>query len=225
MSDRCKSHVAESVVRPVRVGLIKFFSIVLVTLVAPIAQAGPMAVVPKGKSFFFATREACVASEVFTRQECAMAFANVRAELADRAPTFASVFECRLRFGICEARRDRAGFSPTGIGVEIVVSAQGVRVVPAMAVETPGRLFPKVPLTREYAAQGDFSSQQSGDLPKGDSSILPTDRFEPFAKRPEIQAQFSFNYSSLGAIEGGRPQVQETAEQRRARLRSAPFIR
>lgn len=191
----------------------------------PAARAGSGPAAPIGRSYFFATRDACNASGVFTRQECAMAFSNALAALRDRAPSFASVVECRIRFALCEPRRDRAGYSPVGLGIEIILSARGPRVTPAMAVETPASLFPQVPITTEYVARAAvLSAAPDASTELGDSDILPSDRFEPFAKRPQIKAQFSFNYASLGEIDGGRRDSQETPEQRRARLRAAPLV-
>lgn len=216
MSDRCKSRTPQSMDRLPLLLVAMFMALVAE---APRACASPAA--PSGRSFFFATREACHASGVFSRQECAIAFTNALAELRDRAPTFRSIVECRLRFALCEPRRDGSGYAPVGLGVEIVVSPHGARVAPALAVEAPGALFPLVPVTQDYAAQETPTQQDDGRLDRRDDNILPADRFEPFAKRPRIEARFSF-YNAAPESAGAPPP--ETPEQRRARLRAAPFV-
>jgi uncharacterized protein YgiB involved in biofilm formation len=96
---------------------------------------------PAGKAYFFASREACVASQAFTRHECASAFANAHEQLLDLAPRFSSGGECRLRFQLCEIsgagpleeeamamRNGRAvAYTPVAIGVEMAATMNGVR--------------------------------------------------------------------------------------------------
>lgn len=222
MSTRCKSRAR------VR-GIARIHVFAVAIALASSALAGSIPAAPSsGRSYFFATRDACHASGAFSRQDCAAAFDNALAVLRDRAPHFSSLVDCRLRFALCERRNDGLGYSPVGLGVEIVASARGSRVTPAMAVETPASLFPLVPLAEQYAARDMYRDAYSvtEDVDSGAGDILPSNRFEPFRKRPQIKAQFSFNYAALGEIEGAPPPAaRETPEQRRARLRAAPFIR
>ncbi len=193
-----------------------------VLLSGSVAVAGSMPAAPMGKSYFFATRGACLASNAFTRQECVAAFANAYAEWRDRAPHFASGVDCRLRFALCELQRGASDYVPTALGVEIAPTPNGAFAAPVMAVETPRNLFPKQPIARDYAARGDWATRRAAQAGDGN---LPTDRFEPFSKRPRIVASFSFNYASLGVMEGDASHSSvETLAERRARLRRAPFI-
>ncbi|MCX7898589.1 MAG: DUF1190 domain-containing protein [Methylocystis sp.] len=199
----------------------------LAALVASPALAESIPAAPMGKSYFFATREACRASGVFSRRDCAAAFVNAYAEWRDRAPRFSSGVECRLRFALCEFQRGEAGYMPVALGVEMAPTRRGVLAAPTLAVETPERLFPKLPVSRDYDAQRDLAVNDDADARRAENSdILPADRFEPFSKRPHIRASLSFSYASLGAIDDDTPRraAEETPAQRRARLRAAPFI-
>ncbi|MEK8092481.1 hypothetical protein WOC76_08080 [Methylocystis sp. IM3] len=56
-------------------------------------------------------------------------------------------------------------------------------------------------------------------------AILSPDRFVPFSKRKPFTGQTAFAAAALGAIEEGAADAStETREQRRLRLKSAPFI-
>lgn len=202
--------------------------------------AGADAATP-GKSYFFATRDACVASGVFLQRECDAAFANASAELVDRSPRFATGADCRLRFHLCEMRRvapeeDRetaaaeeepGRFVPMALGVEMVATGKGVMAAPVLAVETPASLFPKVAVARAYEARDTEPPKKEA----ANSTILPADHFEPFRKRRPFDGAATFSAYALGAL-GDTPHIeaaqsfasQESPEERRARLKNAPFI-
>lgn len=201
-----------------------------------------------GKTYFFATRNACAASGAFSPRECAAAFANAHAQLQDRAPRFASSAECRLHFRICELIRtesssedamsyapaEELAYAPSALGVEIAASPNGVEAAPTLAVETRERLFPYYPVSKPYEpGQEGASVQVRDDLGKrsGDrreqqnAAILSPDHFEPFSRRRPVAGATTFTASALGAIQeaAGGP-GDETREARRMRLRNAPFV-
>jgi uncharacterized protein YgiB involved in biofilm formation len=209
---------------------------------ALLAFAGEAAAAPavvSGKTYFFATREACVSSGAFGARECAAAFANARLQLRDRAPRFASATECRLKFRICEAvfdetqagdaepivyAPDGAGvaYTPSALGVEMVAAARGAEAAPTLAIDSRARLFPYYPVSRPYERRREEAIGAVAQNP----SILSADRFEPFAKRRLIGSVSTFTASTLGAIESAANDSDspETPDQRRARLKAAPFI-
>jgi hypothetical protein len=217
-------------------------SIRLLTAFALLAFAGEGAAAPaivSGKTYFFATREACVSSGAFGARECAAAFANARLQLRDRAPRFASAAECRLKFRMCEVAVDetQAGdaeaisyapdvasvaYTPMALGVEMVAAARGAEAAPTLAVDTRARLFPYYPVSRPYEPRREEAIGGVVENP----SILSADRFEPFSKRKLIGSVSTFTASALGAIEGAANDSDspETPDQRRARLKAAPFI-
>jgi len=195
-----------------------------------------------GKSYFFATRDACVAAGVFLKRECDAAFANAGAELRDRAPRFSTGEDCRLRFHMCEMRRfapqdgadsegveaDPVAYVPSALGVEMVASAKSVEAAPVLAVETPPSLFPKVSVARVYEPREREAPRQEASE---NSAILPADRFEPFKKRKPSDGAPTFNAYALGALGDGQRldasasvASQESPQERRARLKNAPFI-
>jgi hypothetical protein len=190
-----------------------------------------------GRSYFFATRDACATSGIFSPRECAAAFTNARAQLRDRAPRFGSGGECRLQFRLCDVARpetpvedamsyapaEEAFFTPTALGVEMVVSAKGVEAAPTLAIETPTRIFPYCPVSRPYSPE---RREETAPPEPQNAAILPPDHFEPFSKRTPIVGATTFIASALGAIEGATqsPEKLETAEERRQRLKSAPFV-
>lgn len=187
-----------------------------------------------GKTYFFATREACVASGAFTARECIAAFANARQQLRDRAPRFETGSDCRLRFRLCDVSREESqeddalayapseavAYTPTALGVEIVATPKGAEAAPTLAVDTPARTFPYFPVSRRYEAQRPESAQAGAD--PENPAILAADRFEPFSKCKPAKGATTFVASALGAIEGATHD--ESAEERRARLKAAPFI-
>jgi hypothetical protein len=190
-----------------------------------------------GRSYFFANRDACATSGIVSPRECAAAFANAQAQLRDRAPRFGSASECRLRFRLCDVARpetpvedtmsyaptEEAFFTPAALGVEIVVSAKGVEAAPTLAIETPTRIFPYYPVSRPYSPE---RREEAARPDPQNAAILPPDHFEPFAKRTPFAGATTFTASALGAIAGAThaPQKLETAEERRQRLKSAPFV-
>lgn len=191
------------------------------------------------KTYFFATRDACMSSGVFSNRECVAAFANARAQLRDLAPHFTANSECRLHFRLCEVNRSEPqiedamsyaqsedlAYTPTALGVEIVVSANGVEAAPTLAVETPTRLFPYFPVSRAYEAQKKNPPAQP-NVEQENAAILSADHFEPFSKRKPFVGAMTFSTSALGAIEraAGGSETRETREARRFRLRNAPFV-
>lgn len=202
-------------------------------------ELGAASAAAPGKTYFFATREACAASGAFTARECAAAFANARLQLRDRAPRFASAGECRLKFRLCETAQgepraaeamsyappeDAVAYTPMALGVEIVASARGAEAAPTLAIDTRARLFPYYPVSRAYEPRRDDAAQFGAV--QENPGILPPDRFEPFSKRKAIGGVTTFTASALGAIDAAThdPGEKETPEQRRARLKAAPFI-
>jgi hypothetical protein len=211
-----------------RGGALAVLSVAL--LLAPLAEAATL-----GKTYFFATREACAASEVFTALECAGAFANARLQLHDLAPKFASSGACRQRFRLCAETRSEpedggafsdsaemsVAFMPIALGVEIVATPAGAAAAPTLAADTPAGLFPYFPTSRRYAARR-FETAQ----PKENAAILAPDHFEPFSKRKPFDGPLPFTASTLGVIVGSTNDEppSESAEERRARLKAAPFV-
>lgn len=190
-----------------------------------------------GRIYFFATRDACAASGSFTRQECFAAFNNAAAQLQDRAPRFASRGECRAKFQLCEIRRQPAGgdalayaeaetaaFTPVALGVEMMATARGAEAAPTLAVETSARLFPKFPVRQVYEAQAVEPQQEAGV--EGRTAILPSDRFEPFPRNKPMDVRATFSRFALGALDeaASSSAARESPAERRARLKSAPFI-
>ncbi|MBL1256609.1 DUF1190 domain-containing protein [Methylocystis sp. Sn-Cys] len=208
--------------------------VALLALSAPTAEAATI-----GKTYFFATREACAASGAFTDRECAGAFANAQLQLRALAPRFDSSADCRMRFRLCTASRtgpqagDALGyatqdeavvFTPMALGVEMVASAKGAGAAPTLAVDTPARLFPYAPVSRPYEPLRP-GFDPPGGLPEN-AAILAADHFEPFSKRKPFGGPMTFTASALGAIVGATHDAAsaETREQRRARLKTAPFV-
>jgi hypothetical protein len=192
-----------------------------------------------GKTYFFATRDACAASGAFTARECAAAFANANAQLRDRAPRFAAGGECRLHFRICQqihvdppaedamsyAPVEEIAYAPSALGVEMVASPKGVEAAPTLAVETAERLFPYYPVSKLYEPEQEGESAATkGEAPeRQNAAILSPDHFEPFSKRKPIAGATTFTASALGAIEANSSRS-ESQEERRMRLRTAPFV-
>jgi hypothetical protein len=203
-----------------------------------VAVAPPQAIAATaGKTYFFATRDACAASGAFSSRECAAAFANAKLQLRDRAPRFSTAGECRLRFRLCEMTRadvaegeamsyappEAAVFTPIALGVEMVASARGAMAAPTLAIETPARLFPYFPISRLYEAR--VSEVPRSGTVEENAAIPAADRFEPFSKRKPVEAASSFTASAFSAIEDStRAASSETPEERRARLKNAPFV-
>lgn len=197
-------------------------------------DAGAAPAATTGKAYFFASREACIASQVFAEHECAAAFANAREQLFDLAPRFSSGGECRLRFQLCEIRgggpqeeeamsyaeaEEPIIYTPVALGVEMAATANGVEASPTLAVDTPAKLFPRFPVSEIYERQ---EAREDADRY---GAILPADRFQPFPKRKPIDVNQVFRPFALGAVdETRRPASQETPAARRERLKNAPFV-
>jgi hypothetical protein len=200
-------------------GLLSFFN----------AGAAPASTA--GKHYFFASREACIASQAFSARDCAAAFANAREQLLELAPRFSSGGECRLRFQLCEIRgggpqeeealayaesEEPTDYMPVALGVEMVATANGVEAAPTLAVDTPAKLFPRFPVSEIYKGREDADRY---------AAILPAGRFQPFPKRKPLDVNQVFRPFALGAIEKTRRAAsQETPEARRERLKNAPFV-
>lgn len=185
-----------------------------------------------GKSYFFATREACAASGAFRKRDCDAAFANAFDELRDRAPSFSSRGDCQLRFRLCELRRDdvlaASGFSapptyaPLALGVEIADAGAGAVAAPVLAVETPLGMFPAQPVSRAYAQRAS-RTRELNEL----RLAPPTDRFEPFSRPRAPNSNEMIEASGFSAFiqeKGGLPEAHESQEERRARLKNAPLV-
>lgn len=208
--------------------------VVPLTCLLSFFDAGAAPAATAGKAFFFASREACIASQIFTQKECAAAFANAREQLLDLAPRFSSGGECRLRFQLCEIRggglQDEEAmayaeaetpviYTPVALGVEMFATANGVEASPTLAVDTPGKLFPRFPVSEVYERR---EMREDADRY---GAILPADRFQPFPKRKSLDVSQVFRPFALGAIdEKRRPASQETPAARRERLKNAPFM-
>lgn len=173
----------------------------LAALLLGAAFAGALpAAAESGKSFFFATRRACVESRYFPRSQCENAFNNVEAELRARAPTFAKKTECALRFGICEGDPQSRRFAPTMIGVEIFDARSGGKASPVLGKPNPAGLF---------AAHG-IAREEAPDI--ATSSVEPS-RATSLATAP-----------LLAGADSLRARAAETPAERKQRITAAPFV-
>ena len=197
--------------------------------------APPASAATLEKTYFFATRDACMTSGAFTPQECAAAFANARAQLRDKAPRYSESGECRLHFRLCEPFQadapiedslsyelaERPAFAPSALGVEIIAAPGGVEAAPTLAVDPPHRLFAYFPVSRSYEAEIEDKALRES------AAILAPDRFVLFSKHKAFTGEVRFAAAALGTIEGptgAEASATETREQRRLRLKTAPFI-
>lgn len=203
-----------------------------------LSTCSPGSAAPSGRSYFFANRGACTASRLFNPDECAAAFANAAAELRDRAPHFPSNADCRSRFRLCDVTRSKetneetTSYSPTGeisytpiaLGVEIVVSINGVEAAPTLAVDFPRRVFPFFPISQPY--QNQYKETQKIRNEQRNEDILAPDHFEPLSRRLPLAGATTFTPSAVGTIEiaTSKPSKSETADERRRRLKQAPLI-
>jgi hypothetical protein len=197
----------------------------------------------QGKSFFFATRSACLASGLFKPRECDFAFANAQTELRERAPSFVGKFDCVLRFHLCERRLVGAAegvaapirYAPEMLGVEISDLRDGGKASPVLAVASPPGLLRAHPIERLYVAPPHVVQTPPP------SATLRADRFEPFAvaapargwtpfvtRRNDDDAQASLQRARAAAYDAGDAQDEapdsEAESHRRERLRRAPFV-
>ena len=111
--------------------ILQICCVFLSPLVPALARAEP--------SHFFASRDACRGSGVFSDDDCAAAFDRVAVLMRERAPHFSDRIECLLRFKSCE--RQEGYFRPAALGVEMIKGRRGPIALPALAVETPAGLF------------------------------------------------------------------------------------
>jgi hypothetical protein len=161
------------------------------------------------QSLFFASRQACVASQKFRAEECANAFVNAETERQRNAGPAMSQLDCVRRFHLCELRKDPAGakiYEPSMLGVEISNSGRGWTVSPVYAVELPpGQIHP-LPISHISSALPD---------------ALPG---------PEVSAGSSLQAPGLGETEDVMSKAHATEEaerakaERRERIRNAPFV-
>ncbi len=102
---------------------------------------------------FFASPEACVASFMFEKRECANAFANAASELNRIVGKGMDKVDCRMRFRLCETqsaapKRERLDlYVPAMLGVELSKSRKGWRATPIIAVEFPSGLLRPQPIS------------------------------------------------------------------------------
>ncbi len=241
------SIIITSAANPVcaRLPMLRFAPFLSMLCLAAIVDSASAATL--GKTYFFASRNACAASGAFSARECAAAFANAHAQLQDRAPRFSSSAECRLHFRMCELIRTEApsedamsyapaeelAYAPSALGVEIFASQNGVEAAPTLAVETRERLFPYYPVSKPYEPEQEGASMQAresvGEKPgrreQQNAAILSPDHFEPFSRRKPVAGATTFTASALGAIENATSgSGDESREARRMRLRNAPFV-
>lgn len=203
-----------------------------------LAICSPGSAAPSGRSYFFANRNACAASALFNSDECAAAFANAAAELRDRAPHFRSNADCRARFRLCDIAHSRGtndeatsyapteeiSYTPVALGVEIVVSINGVDAAPTLAVDLPRRVFPFFPISQPYQNQHNEAEMIRSEQRNRD--ILAPDHFEPLSRRLPLKGASTFTPSAVGTIEvaTSKPGKSETTDERRHRLKQAPLI-
>ena len=182
-------------------------------------------------SFFFATREACSASWVFNKSECANAFYNAEIELNENAPKFKTIGECMLRFLQCESSdanssaepeaQDNGPFRPTMLGVEISYNGNAGVATPVLAAVHPAGMFKARPISRPDVALPAVAHNQS--------QILRADRFEPFPLRstfgvaPPVDASRAEAKRHTQAVSEQLEDLRKRAA-RREQLKAAPFI-
>lgn len=190
---------------------------------------------PAGPSYFFATRAACAASWIFNKLECDNAFANAEDEMRERAPGFATKFDCERRFRLCmnrasdavAASQESSGgpFSPEMLGVEISSVGDGRVATPVLAVVNPPGMFRARPVSRLDPAA----------VPSGQSQIPRADRFESFRAGASSGARSSFEtLSHLGGksaeftepqpADPGPPESERARGKRRELLKNTPFV-
>lgn len=196
------------------------------------ANAFPAA--PAPNAAFFASPGACIASKILSKSECDEAFGAAIREMRSRGLYFASQFECVARFRLCERVDGPAElgathtFRPVLLGIEIARGPRGRFAEPVFAVETPPEFLPPkpaagvVPRTREG-----LGALTSAPKPPQLSPELPIDHFE-HVDSWDIKKRWSEFHldaagpNSLPADADSRPR--ETPQQRRERIKNAPYI-
>lgn len=185
-----------------------------------------------GKSFFFATRQACAASGLFDQKQCANAFANALAEMRERAPSFATRIDCHLRFGLCEKREIdaaappgvgvRGRFAPVMLGVEIFDRIGGGVAAPVLAVANPRGLFRERTIRRLDVARPSAAPGDVGGTKPDPGAAAPSVPPPPPGDAGRVEADN--DSGSRKPSDAETPRRSETPDQRRERLRNAPFI-
>ena len=213
----------------------------------PLAHADAFDARPR----FFATLEACIASEEFLKKECRSAFHNAEHQLMDRAPKFSSMAECRFKFQMCEAQpieqqdgsansgeiEDNYRFLPVALGVEITRLSDGLYATSVLAVETPPDLFPSFSVAEGYESKedeaGSLRANAYAAIPSSDSFQLfpglknhtPVNKFVIKKKNNEALSQQSAQQSEPSESEQNMERLSgETEESRIKRIKMAPFL-
>jgi hypothetical protein len=174
-----------------------------------------------GQAYFFATREACVASGHFQNWECEAAFTIARDQLSNRAPSFSSLDECQFRFRLCGRRQSDTEtlYAPLALGIEMAATPDGSIVAPTLAIETPMGMLPPQPVSRG-------SESQEADT-RGVELAPRADGFEPFRGGSIIEPRKFILQDDLQGLASSRSHfasTRETTQSRRMRIRSAPLI-
>ena len=155
-----------------------------------------------GQSFFFATREACVASGMFNERECENAFADAQNELLGRA---------------AEMR-----------GIEIFGLGNAVVTVPVLAVANPPGAFRVHPIHRVYVKRAPPQQLVVGDghLPADHSNPYNSHKVlgggAPFPAESDGDTQSTVAKSRPEAALSYNSDAAKA--KRRERLKNAPFI-
>jgi hypothetical protein len=176
------------------------------------------------KTYFFATREACIASGRFQNWECTAAFTIALDQLSNHAPSFSSLDECQFRFRLCSRRQSETEtlYAPQALGIEIDATPNGSIVAPTLAIETPMGMLPPQPVSRTT------ESQEADRIGSRDVELAPrSDGFEPFRGGSVVVPRKFILQSDLVGISSTRSQsasTPETTQARRMRIKSAPLI-
>jgi len=213
----------------------------------PFAYAEAFDVHPR----FFATVDACIASEEFLKKECRSAFQNAERQLMDRAAKFSSMAECRFKFQMCEAQpieqqdgsansreiEDNYRFLPVALGVEINRLTDGLYATSVLAVETPPDLFPSFSVAEGYESKedepGSLRANAYAAIPSSDSFQLfpslknhtPVNKFVIKKKNNEALSQQNAQQTEPSEFTQNTERLSgETEESRIKRIKMAPFL-
>lgn len=195
-------------------------AIAFAALGAALGALEPSAPAAAGGSFLFATPHACASAGIFRRRECEIAFSNAQTELQERTETFSTRRRCEARYRLCEkSDSDEAVFRPVLLGVEIMGRRERWAVAPVLGIETP-RLFSGRPISRIIAPR---------PMTERWTPILAGDRFRLGAAGAATASAESFDEdgsfdATTHAPEPAAIATRESADARRERLRSAPFV-
>lgn len=200
---------------------------VLALLVVLCADSRQTRAAPIEKPVFFATRAACAASKIFSAQECDNAFDNAVAEIKTRRLSFASRIDCMVRFRLCErfGGASEAVFAPALLGIEIAKGPGGRVAAPVLAVETTPGFFPARSIASVYAPPTDTQGNSEDTQARADRF---SDHFAlvDAGKIRENWTHFRTRQSAGSAASGDQAAWtrRETPQERRDRLKNAPFI-